>query len=317
MASRTSTALVAAGLGGAVAIACGAAACGLSRAGLGNPADDGGILGERDATRPTDALASIDGDTDEAPPGCTTVDAACLGPLPQGWAPVLLADAGCSPGYTSHTLLANPRLGDGGCACGACQILGAYDCDAAVAISGGDGCGDPTLISVAPGTCGAAQAQHVEAHPPAATGSVGCFAPNDAGAGVTTDSVTLCLPGCAVDYCQTGQRCVVAVGDLPCPAGFTLAMKAGSGADPGCAPCGCEAGPPGTCGGTVTVYDNASCTDSGAQATYPVGACNQYSTTNDYESVLVSLTAPAASCTASPADDGDASLTGVKTICCQ
>jgi hypothetical protein len=69
MACRTSTALVAAALGGALAMACGAAACGLPRAGLGNPADEGGILGERDATRPTDALASIDSDTDEAPPG--------------------------------------------------------------------------------------------------------------------------------------------------------------------------------------------------------------------------------------------------------
>jgi hypothetical protein len=293
-----------------------AAACGLSVEGLSSRTGDGGEA--MDATRPDDGGDSgpgSGGDAEASAPACTTIDAACLGTLPPGWQPVAISDAGCAAGYTTQSLLANPRLNDGGCACGACQLIGAFDCNAGVAVAGGDGCGDPTLITVTSGVCGVAQAQHIQATPPTATGTVGCFVPSDAGTGVTADTVTLCVPGCTVDYCQAGKRCIVADGTLPCPTGFTLQATAGTGADPGCAPCACEAGAPGACGGTVTVYDNATCTDSGAAVTYPVGTCNEYST--DYESVLVQLTPPAASCRWSTADVGDASLTGVKTICCQ
>jgi hypothetical protein len=307
---------------GALAIAGamtgGAAACGLARDGLSSSLDDGGAAISHDATHPPDTGNGGDSGNDAeaaTPPTCAAVDAACLGALPPGWQPVALADAGCAPGYTTEALQTNPRLLDGGCACGACQLIGTYDCNAMVAISGGDGCGDPTLITVTPGACGVAQAQHVQAHSPSATGSVGCFVPNDAGTGAAADPLTLCVPGCTVDYCQAGQRCIAADGELPCPAGFTLQAHAGTGADPGCAPCACEAGPPGTCGGTVTVYDNATCADSGGTTTYPVGTCNTYPT--DYSSVLVQLSAPAATCTWATANVGDASLTGVKTICCQ
>lgn len=304
--------------GGLLAMLSWAAACGLSVEGLSSRTDDGGAA--MDATRPGDGGdggTGSGGDADTGSPACTTIDAACLGTLPPGWQPVAISDAGCGAGYTTQNLLANPRLDDGGCACGVCQIVGAFDCGAPVAVAGGDGCGDPTLITVTSGVCGVAAAQHVQATPPAATGTVGCFVPTDAGTGVTADTVTLCIPGCNVDYCQSGQRCIAAQGTLPCPAGFTLQATAGTGADPGCAPCACDAGPPGNCGGAVTVYDNATCADSGAAVSYPVGTCNQWSTTNDFQSVLVQLTPPAPSCTWSPDDVGDASLTGVETICCQ
>jgi hypothetical protein len=302
-----------AALAGAGATLSWAAACGLPLDGLSSRSSDGGA--SMDATRPGDSGAEGGFDAEAAAPPTCNVDAACLGALPPGWQPVGVSDAGCASGYTPQSLLANPRLPDGGCACGACQIVGAFDCGGPVAIAGGDGCGDPTLITVGSGICGVAQAQHIQATAPAATGSVGCFVPSDAGTGVATDSVVLCIPGCDVDYCQAGQRCIVAEGALPCPAGFTLQASVGTGADPGCAPCPCEAGPPGTCGGTVTIYENTTCADSGAVATYPVGTCNEYST--DYDSVLVQLTPPAPTCASSTADVGDASLTGVKTVCCQ
>lgn len=292
-------------------------ACGLPQSGLSASLDDGG---GRDGTAAiVDGSRTPDGPGDGetgASPACAP-DAGCLGALPTGWRPVGVSDAGCAAGFTAMPLLVNPRLADGGCACGACQTVGSFACSGGVAVSGGDNCADPTLVTVTPGTCAAASAQHVEAHPPQATGSVACTVANDAGTGALTDTLTVCVPGCSVDYCQTAQRCVEAEGDLACPSGFTLLARAGTGADPGCAPCACEAGPPGTCGGTVTVYDNGSCADSGGAATYAVGGCTQYSTSSNYQSVLVELVAPDASCSAQTAVEGDASLTGVKTICCE
>jgi hypothetical protein len=208
---------------------------------------------------------------------------------------------------------------DGGCACGACQVTGSYTCTGGVAISGGNGCADPPIAHASPGACAPAQAQHIQATPPAATGPVGCFAPNDAGSGATADPFTVCLPTCSADFCAASNRCIIADGNVACPKGFTLLSRAGTGADPGCPACACKADPPGPCGGTVTVFDNATCTDSGASATYPVNTCHQYSTTAVYQSVLVNLVEPDASCSAtrSISSAADASLTGIKTICCE
>lgn len=301
--------------GGAGIATAWAVACGLPLGGLGAldaSAGDSSVTGG-------DASSSGESDVPEgAPPGCVTVDATCLGALPAGWQPVSVTDAGCAADFDSATLLVHPRVGDGGCAC-ACHIVGAFACDASIPVSGGDSCNDPTLVTATPGACIAAQAQHVEAFPPAVTGTVGCFVPNDAGTGVTTDTLTVCVPGCTADFCGATPRCVLSEGDVPCPAGFTLLTQAGTGADPGCAPCACDAGPPGTCGGTVTVFGAGSCGDSGGAATYAVGTCNQFSTSIDYESLVVDLVPPEASCSSSSTtpDPADASLLGVRTICCQ
>ena len=81
----------------------------------------------------------------------------------------------------------------------------------------------------------------------------------------------------------------------------------------------CIAGPPGACTGTVTVFADPACSDAGGAATYPVGTCNQFSTTDDFNSLVVDLVPPEASCSPSSTTPGpaDASLLGVHTICCQ
>ncbi|HEY8039552.1 MAG TPA: hypothetical protein VIF15_07150 [Polyangiaceae bacterium] len=297
---------------GAGVLAAWAVACGLPQGGLG-PGDDGGS--DDGSGGVADGAGVVD--QTPVPPSCSTIDAGCLGALLSGWQPVSLGDAGCGPAFDAATLHVNARLPPDGCRCGPCQIIGSFDCTAPVDISGGNNCTDPTLVSAAPGVCTQAQAQHVEAYPNDATGSVGCLSPDDAGAGVVTDTLTICVPGCAADYCGSSPRCILADGEQACPAGFTRFARAGTGADPGCAPCPCEAGPPGRCDGTVTVYDNTSCTDSGAMATYALGTCNTYPT--DYQSVLVQTVAPAGACSPTQAtpSTGDASLVGVKTICCQ
>jgi hypothetical protein len=302
-------------LAGVCVAATWATACGLSREGLGpdgDAGDDAHVGADvTESGAPSDDGATSSGDDGGIPPPCAVLDAsACLGALPEGWQPVTVSDAGCPPGFTSKSLLVNPRVEDGGCACGACQVTGAYACTGGVAIAGGDSCADPPIADASPGACTQAQAQHIEATPPMATGAVGCSAPGDAGPGATTDRLSICLPTCSADFCASPRRCILAEGDLPCPGGFTLLSQAGTGADPGCPGCGCQVSPPGPCAGTVTVFDDDAC-DSGTSATYPVAACNQ--------SVLVQLTPPDASCTAVPPPPGagDASLTGAKTICCR
>lgn len=263
-------------------------------------------------------LDTTDASFDASP--CSTLDASCLGTLDPSWKPVSVTDAGCKVGFTKTTLLTNPKVLPNGCACGACQVIGSYGCDAATPISGGDNnCSDSPIAAAPPGDCTMAMAQHLMAHTVQATGSVGCFAPNDAGAGATGDVLQLCVPGCTADFCAAPSRCIISEGSVACPAGFTLFARAGTGADPGCQPCECEAGPPGACGGSVTGYQSGSCGDAGLVHTYPVGTCNVFDPNIDYSSVLVTLTPPSASCavTAGPPDPGDASLLEPKTICCQ
>lgn len=291
------------------------AACGLPRAGLGAAVDAAAGGGD-------DSSASADGEStgnDAGSPACTGVDAACLGPLPSGWQPIALGDGGCLPGFSTANLVTNARIEDGGCACGACQAIGTFECEASVPVSGGDNnCGDPPFVTATPGACTQGQAQHVDAHPPLASGNVACFAANDAGSGVTVDPFTMCVPDCTTDYCSaTTSRCVVADDVIPCPSGFNLLARAGTGADPGCAPCACEAGAPGPCAGSITIFGDTACSPDASFATYTVGTCNEYST--DYQSLLVALVPPAPTCfpAAGGAEPGDASLVQVRTICCQ
>jgi hypothetical protein len=289
-----------------------AVACGLPVAGLGAVVD--GSVG-------ADGAGGDDGGsaTGESGPGCATVDAACLGGIPSGWQPVTVGDGGCPSAFTAAVLATNPRTPDGGCACGACQVVGSFTCTGMTTITAGDGCGDspPLVAGASPETCTkpANTAQHVEAHLVAASGTVACSAANDAGAGATTDPLTVCYPSCTADFCASSPHCIAADGDVACPGGFALLAKAGTGADPGCAACACDAGPAGACGGTVTVYADDVCGDAGS-STYPVGTCNTYG--GAYASLFVHLEPPDAACTVTaPSASGHASLVGTRTICCQ
>jgi hypothetical protein len=300
-------------------------ACGLPVAGLGatkdgavGPGQDAPSTG--DGTVTGDDAETVDGGggaPDTGSPACTDVDASCLGPLPTGWQAITITDGGCNPGFTLATLVTNPRIADGGCACGPCQAIGTYDCEAGVVITSGDTCTDsPPLANTTPGTCTQASAQHVQANMPHATGTITCFAASDAGSGASVDTLGVCVPDCTADYCSAPSRCVMAEGDVPCPTGFQPFARAGTSADPGCAPCACEAGAPGTCGGSVTVYTDDACNNAGA--TYDAGSCHQFSTQQDFSSLRVAAVPPAPSCVPSSgaADPGDASLEQVRTICC-
>ena len=270
---------------------------------------------------PEQGLLGADGGVDASlPETCATLDAACLGSPGAEWTPIALTDAGCGSGFTAQTFKTSPRLLDGGCACSACQVTGSFACNAATAISGGNNCDDPPIAQATSGQCTLAHAQHLEAYPPQATnGTIGCSVSNDAGAGAVGDDVTTCIPtSCTADFCGGGSVCAMAEGDVGCPSGFSLFARVGTGVDPFCAPCGCDASAPGTCGGTVTGFESSNCTDGGLVHTYGVSTCNVFDNSIDYSSVIVTLVPPDASCTASSAiTSGDAGLVGTKTICCK
>lgn len=253
-------------------------------------------------------------------PACATLDVSCLGALPAIWQPVSIATTGCGVGFQEATLVVNPRAAAGSCACGACRPVGSFMCTATVAVSGGNTCDDSPIANAVPGTCTQASAQHIRGTAPRAGGSVDCVAPNDAGTGATTtDALSLCVPGCDADFCASASRCVMAEGEQPCPSGFQLRTHAGTSADPGCPPCACEAGAPGTCSGMITAYSSNNCAATGTVTAYAVGTCNTFSSGN-YNSVRATLVPPTPSCFPVPtasAPVGDASLVGAKTICCQ
>ena len=255
--------------------------------------------------------------TTGVPPACATVDAACLGPLPSGWQPIAVTDAGCDPGFAAATLVMNPRVADGGCACGACQVIGTFACEAGVPVSGGNTCTDPTLVTAVPGACTPAQAQHVEAYPPTrrehrllrrqrrghgrhrrpAHG----LHPRLHGRLLRIPvalhrrrrrpplSDGLHAPRDGGDECRSRLRAVLLRGRR------SRQVRR-----------------------DVTVYDNGTCSDSGTWTRYPVGTCNQFSE-HDYESLRVDLVPPPGSCSPSSVtpDPGDASLVQARTICCQ
>ena len=265
---------------------------------------------------PDDAGSLDGGGNDVAILPCTTLDAACLGALDPIWKPVATTDASCAAGWTSVHLQTNPHDIPGSCACGACSVVGSYACTTGVPISGGNNCGDSPFATATPGQCTNVTAtQHLQAHGTNATGSVSCSAPGDAGTGAASDDLALCVPGCDSDFCGGGSRCIVAEGDVACPNGFLLFTHAGTGVDPGCGPCPCEAGAPGACSGTVTAFFNDNCQAQDDAGTFGIETCNYIS--QQYKSVWVDLTPPDASCTVTGSPDGDASLLGEKTICCQ
>jgi hypothetical protein len=301
----------------AIALVTGGCAVGTWAVACGLPGN--GLLTDWGETGPGDDGGAEAAD-DSPPTSCPTIDAACLGGIPSGWQPVIVSDAGCPPAFTLAAMQVNPRLVDGGCACGGCQVVGSYDCSGNVVVTSGTGCADqpPLVPDATPGKCTQAQAQHVEANSIEAGGTVACFAANDAGAGAIADPLAVCYPECTADFCAASPQCIVAEGDVLCPAGFVRTATAGTGADPGCGPCPCGVAPAGNCGGSVTVYSSGSCDASGTSATYPVDTCNQFTTTGVFQSLLVQLTPPDAACTVDASGmSGDASLVGVHTICCR
>jgi hypothetical protein len=111
-------------------------------------------------------------------------------------------------------------------------------------------------------------------------------------------------------------------GSVACPAGhFSVQHLAGTGVTFGCAACGCSISA--TCTGTITLYTDTACRNTGIQVPAD-GSCNRVtslphsSTSYVFDSYTYLGNAPTAvSCTASGSSTAQSvALSGAETICC-
>jgi hypothetical protein len=109
--------------------------------------------------------------------------------------------------------------------------------------------------------------------------------------------------------------CVVKLGDELCPTGFPFKHTAGTvvADGRGCSSCTCVLNA-GTCGGTMTLYDDPICTKNAAPVAVD-GACHAVGKKNFKTYVYTPQST--ASCTGSSVSaTGSAAFSDTRTICC-
>lgn len=316
--------------------------------------DEGGGLGvsDPDAGAPdafspdvgaadvTPADVTTDPIEEPSPPVACTGDASvCTGAVPPGWAVTAFAPnraTACPVNFTTNEVVANPLASAGACTC-SCSVTTQPSCALGavkLTYSGDNKCGTAgstynlatagactdfnagtfTLIShhqytklgLTQGTCSGASIP--DASKVGATGMRTCDPP----------------PACAEDVCggavPAGMRaCIVASGDVACPAGPFSAKAAVIGVGPPklscgtCSACGISQS---ACGnGTVKFWGDGSCTvskgsitaDDTCNATGGASGVNHFTYENPVQNVKC---VPG---TSSPAVD----LGAVRTVCCR
>jgi hypothetical protein len=233
-------------------------------------ATDAGIGAGDAASDATDALWDGLGDVGVIPdvvvPSC---DGACGAPA--GFAAVLFAlnqTTSCPTGTTALNGAADPSIG-GACACD-CTVTQPPSClPATLTHSIGDTAGAcSTVSSLAPDVDGGCfNAGNVGLHaywsipPPPVTSRGTCSStPADDPSAVMATASRLCLDSTCQATCNATagfKTCLMAAGDVPCPGGYTTHHVGNVSVS--CATCSaCDVG--GTCGGTVSIYSDTSCT---------------------------------------------------------
>lgn len=264
--------------------------------------------------------------------GCKTLDAtACVDAgLPDGWtwAVVSLSGGACPPGdYQASQFVYGLGLEAGACTCD-CTTNGSWSCAGQIEAGtggGGNAC-QQQVISFDAGDDASCidtgwNDPHIAFGPvPQVSGSPTCTA-HDGGTGAwTAQTATSCAPGCTVDYCGVDAggfgRCIVAPGNLGCPAPFVGQPTMGT-ADKvavSCGACGCSVDTPGACNATVHAAVSTDCSNPYNSAVAP-STCATPGGGGKVNSFLYTPQVPTVSCTA----DAGASSVGFAstvTVCC-
>ncbi|CAN5668444.1 hypothetical protein BH09MYX1_BH09MYX1_54070 [soil metagenome] len=314
-----------------VGVAVVVVACGL---------DQSGLLVENDAGKPTDGGGKIDvigvdvalPDADVpdvvVPPACATLDASCLPAYPPdaGWTVVAVpTGAKTCPnddgGWITTTFVTDAVLATGSCGY-ACSTASAACATTAKMTHGMNDtlCSDGgVLVALPQNQCtiavipaGSLRATYVGPTNLATT----CDGGTTGDAQAATTPVPVCSTNaCDIDYCGLGQkgfrRCIIhEKGAVACPAGY-MSLGVGKGAVATCGSATCNVVTPATCTPAITSYVDMSCL-ADADTIPADGSCFANKLAG---SAKLTVTANAASCTASPTGAG-AGLIGAGTVCC-
>lgn len=331
--------VVVVGLAGGAATA---AACGLDDEGsVDGPGPDGAPSARRDGSA-GEYTPELEGGPALPPPPdgqCPAASAAACATPPAGWGFVGFhanRDAPCDEGFVQSDGIAGPIAGSvtcGDCQAASCTVLSPATCSAgamtAVQFDTGAAplCNMPVADVAVSGACsttvpGAPTVRHLRATPPvAAFGS--CSLGSVASSKLQGLQIRTCVPrdaSCANALCEAGSECIVAPGELACPAGsYTVRRVVGDEAGVACGACGCRV--EATCSGTLSFFNTANCT--GDEDSVPVNrACGTIARESDDESygsfkytgkaTLQRCVAPNSGAAATATLRGN-----VRTICCR
>jgi hypothetical protein len=329
-----------------VALAAGAAGCGLDMAGLAavdaglDAAAGGDVHVASDGGAPTGTDASNDAGSTST--GDSSDGGSCVASLPAGWVLSLYesARAACPPGYGgSHDLVQGATAGPGACAC-SCQVTAPPACDNGTVTT--QWASQPPIPGLGP--CFNAGA----ALPVAGSGCTAFPSPTRLGAGfsgepfqpsggsctasvnadpskVTKNAVRTCdVPQPDAESVCSGavpagfSACIEIAGDVPCPAGpFQKRFAVGDDLElvcPACAICTVT----GTCNGaTVKFFSDQGCNTQ--VATYPCdGSCHDTGNANDAGVAAYEYTAQAQPGCQAPTSGGPTYTTvNPQTVCCR
>lgn len=299
---------------------------------------DGAVGSENEAgtDAPSDGPCSK---VDCSDPACMPTHT-CAPPLPNGWLWTAYAAKrpACASGYTAPTdveegIVAPPATCGCGCATSnpSCTT---GNLTVTAGTSGGNGCEDQAnQLEPATGGCQdltpAINSNNWSFNVKGPTPSGGSCTPaattNKGPVSFGFDGRTCALTanvggGCAgSDVCVAKAApfsiCVVKLGDALCPSGFPFKHTVGTVVTDGrgCSSCSCTLAA-GTCGGTMTLYDDPNCTKNATPIAVD-GACHAAPKKNLKTYVYAPQTT--ASCTSSQVSaTGSATFVDARTICC-
>ncbi len=279
----------------------------------------------QDAAPTFDGGGGVDEDAGPPPPTCQT-DACALPAGGTDFGVVLYGDrsTACPTGFDATDLIEKPT---GACACGGCSVTG-VNCNTGTIptnYSSNNGCGTNGAPAQANnGNCLNDQGlwgEWASVEPPAAVGGTCNVQPSTVNkAAFTTTPVRICTPQsgiCAAEFCAPPpslQACSIHNGDVSCPAGAPNKHLLGSDFTPSCAACGCSVTKK-LCGGTLVIYSQSNCSNSGSQRSLTVNTCVQTNGFYQYSSKWTGIVAETQCATAAPPTP-TITWTGAKTVCC-
>lgn len=305
-------------------------ACGLSAVGTGQgttekEAEAGASPSSGEAEAGAESGAAADDGGVPLPPTACGQDACGL-TVPAGWslAAVTINTTPCPLGFDTTDVVEKPVAGASACKC-TCNVTSSPSCATGTVATKYDyssGCGSTSsaLVASADGKCNVtnlSNGNHELFPSPPPAGTAACLAPATADkTAVQSDALRVCSPPTCGVACQGAgfKTCLLAPGDMACPAGAPEKHLVGTDVKLACTTCGCTATGPTSCEGTWTLYSDTACAT--LVDTVPPNVCTQ-TTQTAIRSYKWSPVPISVKCDAGAPAPGVASLVGPTTVCCK